>query len=81
MAPETVNPERVMAAEFTVSAELPEDVSVTVFVDVALTATLPKARLAALTVSCGLAVAAPVAAPRDCRRTARGGVAVDRQLA
>ncbi len=39
---------------------VPEDVSVSVFVDAEFTVTLPKARLAALTVSCGLDAAAPV---------------------
>ena len=55
-----MKPAPVMAAEFTVSAEVPEDVSVTDSVDAVFTVTLPKARLAALTVSCGFAAAAPV---------------------
>ena len=37
-----------------------EDVSVTDSVDAVFTVTLPKARLAALTVNCGFAAAAPV---------------------
>ena len=55
-----MKPAPVMAAEFTVTAEVPLDVSVTVFVDVEFTVTLPKGRLAALTVNCGFAVAVPV---------------------
>ncbi len=46
-----------MAAEFTVSAEVPEDVSVTDSVEAALTVTLPKGRLAALTVNFGFVAA------------------------
>ncbi len=52
-----------MAAEFTVSAEVPLEARVTVFVDGVFSVTLPKARLAALTVNCGFAAATPV--PRN----------------
>jgi hypothetical protein len=50
-----VNPAPVIEAELTVTGEAPVDVSVNVSVVAVLTATLPKLRLAALTVNCGFA--------------------------
>ena len=47
-------------AEFTVTAEVPDDVSVTDFVAEELTATLPKLSAVVLTVNCGFAAAVPV---------------------
>jgi hypothetical protein len=44
----------VIAAEFTVTGEVPVDVSVKVCVVAVFTVTLPKLRLPALTVNCGL---------------------------
>jgi hypothetical protein len=49
----------VIAAEFTVTGEIPVDVSVNDWVVAVFTATLPKLRLAALIVNCGFA-AVPV---------------------
>ena len=46
-----LNAAPVNVTEFTVTAMLPEDVRVTVLVEVALRLTLPKSRLAELTVS------------------------------
>jgi hypothetical protein len=48
-----------IVAEFTVTGVVPDDVSVNVSVVAVFTATLPKLRLAALTVNCGFA-AVPV---------------------
>jgi hypothetical protein len=47
----------VIAAEFTVTGEVPVDVSVNDCVVAVFTVTLPKLRLPALTVSCGLGAA------------------------
>jgi hypothetical protein len=44
----------VIAAEFTVTGDVPVDVSVNVCVVAVFTVTLPKLRLPALTVNCGL---------------------------
>jgi hypothetical protein len=55
-----VKPAPVIVAEFTVTGDVPVDVSVNDCVVGEFTATLPKFRLAALTDSCGLATAAPV---------------------
>jgi hypothetical protein len=49
-----------MVAELTVTGEVPVDVSVNVCVVAVFTVTLPKLRLAALTVNCGLGAAALV---------------------
>jgi hypothetical protein len=49
----------VIVPEFTVTGVVPDDVSVNVRVVAVFTATLPKLRLAALTVNCGFA-AVPV---------------------
>jgi hypothetical protein len=48
-----VKPTPVIAAEFTVTGEVPVDVSVNDCVVVVFTVTLPKLRPAALTVNCG----------------------------
>jgi hypothetical protein len=49
-----------MVAEFTVTAEVPVDVRVRVNNMAVLTVSLPKFRLDALTVSCGLGAFVPV---------------------
>jgi hypothetical protein len=49
-----------MAAEFTVTGDVPDDVSVRDCVVVVFTVTLPKLKLVALTVNCGLGAAVPV---------------------
>jgi hypothetical protein len=49
-----------MAPEFTVTAAVPEEVSVNDIVFAAFTESLPKLRLEVLSVSCGLAAAVPV---------------------
>jgi hypothetical protein len=54
-----VKPAPVIVPEFTVTGVVPDDVSVNVRVVAVFTATLPKLRLAALTVNCGFA-AVPV---------------------
>jgi hypothetical protein len=48
-----VKPVPVIAAEFTVTGEVPVDVKVNDCVVAVFTVTLPKLRLAALTVNCG----------------------------
>jgi hypothetical protein len=50
-----VKPAPVIVPEFTVTGVVPDDVSVNVNVVAVFTATLPKLRLAALTVNCGFA--------------------------
>jgi hypothetical protein len=50
----------VIAAEFTVTADVPEEVSVNDSVFAVFTVSLPKLKLDALNVNCGLAAAAPV---------------------
>jgi hypothetical protein len=50
----------VMEAEFTVTGDVPEEVSVTDCVVEELTVTLPKLSVAALSVSIGFVAAAPV---------------------
>ena len=50
LAPERVKPERESDADCTVTAFVPVEVSVTVFVDAVLSVTFPKARLVGLTV-------------------------------
>jgi hypothetical protein len=52
-----VKPAPVIAAEFTVTGDVPVDVSVNVCVVVVFTVTLPKLRLVALTVNCGFGAA------------------------
>ena len=55
-----VKPAPLIEAELTVTAEVPVDVKVTDCVVGEFTVTLPKLRLAVLTVSCGFAAAVPV---------------------
>jgi hypothetical protein len=55
-----VKPAPVIAAELTVTGEVPVDVSVNDCVVAVFTVTLPKLRLAVLIVNCGLVAAAPV---------------------
>ena len=52
--PTIVKPAPVIAAEFTVTGDVPVDVNVNDCVVAVFTVTLPKVRLAALIVSCGL---------------------------
>ena len=58
--PTIVKPAPVIAAELTVTGDVPEEVSVTDRVFAVFTVSLPKLRLEALTVNCGFAVAVPV---------------------
>lgn len=53
LPPTIVKPEPVIAAEFTVTGDVPVDVSVKDCVVAVFTVTLPKLRLAALIVNCG----------------------------
>jgi hypothetical protein len=55
--PTTVKPAPVIVAEFTVTDEVPVDVSVSDCVVAVFTVTLPKLKLAELTVNCGLGAA------------------------
>jgi hypothetical protein len=55
-----VKPVPVIVAEFTVTAEVPVDVSVNDCVAVVFTVTLPKLRLFELNDSCGFGAAVPV---------------------
>jgi hypothetical protein len=52
-----VNPAPVIAAEFTVTADVPVEVNVSECVADVFTVTLPKLKLAALTDNCGLSAA------------------------
>ena len=52
-----VNPAPLIVTELTVTGEFPADVSVNDCVAAVFTVTLPKLKLAALTVNCGLAAA------------------------
>ena len=52
-----VKPAPVMVAEFTVTGEVPVDVSVSDCVVAVFTVTLPKLRFAELTVNCGISAA------------------------
>ena len=58
-APAIVNPVPTNFTEFTVSAAVPEEVRVSVLVDVVFNVTLPKDMAPVLNVSCGLAAAIP----------------------
>jgi hypothetical protein len=58
--PESANPAPTGVAELTVSAAVPDEVKVRVLVEVVFRVTEPKARVLALTVSCGVAAAVPV---------------------
>ena len=62
LPPTIVKPAPEIEAEFTVTGDVPVDVSVNGSVVAVFTVTLPKLRLAALTVNCGLAAAVPVPA-------------------
>ena len=55
-----VKPAPVIAAPLTVTADVPVELKVSVFVVAEFTVTLPKLRLAALTARTGFAAAAPV---------------------
>ena len=59
-APVITKPVPMRVAPLIVSAAVPEDVNVMDLVEVVCTVTLPKARLAALTVSCGTGAAVPM---------------------
>jgi len=56
-----VKPAPVMVAELTVTGDVPDDVNVSDCVVAVFTVTLPKLKLAALTVNCGLG--APMLVP------------------
>jgi hypothetical protein len=60
LPPVIVNPVPVTVAEFTVTGAVPVDVRVRDCVVVVFPVTLPKLKLAALTVSCGLGAAVPI---------------------
>ena len=57
-----MKPAPVIIAEFTVTGEVPVEENVNDFVVAVLTVTLPKLKLVALTVSCGVGDAVPVPA-------------------
>jgi hypothetical protein len=57
LPPTIVKPAPVIAAEFTVTGAVPVEVSVSDCVVAVFTVTLPKLRVAALTVNCGLGAA------------------------
>jgi hypothetical protein len=57
LPPTIAKPAPVMAAEFTVTGEVPVEVSVNDWVVAVFTVTLPKLKLAALIVNCGLGAA------------------------
>src|SRR5271170_7932464 len=57
LSPTIVKPVPVIAAEFTVTGEVPVEVNVNDCVVDVFTVTLPKLRLAALTANCGLSAA------------------------
>ena len=60
LPPRIVNPVPLIAADSTVTAVVPVEVSVTACVVAVSTVTLPKFRLGELTVNCGLAEVVPV---------------------
>src|SRR5882757_510055 len=60
LPPTMVKPAPVIDAEFTVTGDVPVDVNVNDCVVELFTVTLPKLRLVALTVNCGLAAVVPV---------------------
>jgi hypothetical protein len=57
LPPMIANPAPVIAAEFTVTADVPVEVNVNDCVVDVFTVTLPKLKLAALTVNCGASAA------------------------
>ena len=60
MAPDIVKPVPLSAAELMVTGAVPVEVNVTGSVEDVFTVTLPNARLAGLTVNCGLNTTVPV---------------------
>lgn len=60
MSPEIAKPLPATVTELTVSAAVPEDVNVSVLVEVVFTVTLPKLREVALSVMSGVAAVVPV---------------------
>ena len=70
LGPETEKPAPVIVAEVTVTAAVPVEVKVNVCVPAVLTVTLPNLKLAALTLSVG--VAADAALPKRARGKQRG---------
>ena len=60
MAPDTVKPVPLSAAELMVTGAVPVELNVMGSVDAVFTVTSPNVRLAALTVNCGLNTAVPV---------------------
>jgi hypothetical protein len=60
LPPTIAKPAPVIAAEFTVTGDVPVDVNVNDCVVGVFTVTLPKLRLAVLNVNCGLDAAVPV---------------------
>jgi hypothetical protein len=69
LPPTIVKPAPVTTAEFTVTGDVPVDVSVNDCVVTVFTVTLPKLRLAALTANCGLAGGLVAVAPVPFRAT------------
>ena len=69
LAPTIVKAAPLIEAELTVTAELPVEVSVTDCAVGEFTVTLPKLKLAVLTVSCGFVSDGPVVAPTPLRAT------------
>ena len=64
--PTIIKPAPVIVAEFTVTGEVPVDVNVNDCVVAVFTVTLPKLKLAELTVNCGLGAAVLVPARVTC---------------
>ena len=60
VAPDTAKPAPLTVAELIVTGAVPVEVNVNGCVDTVFTVTLPKVRLAALAVNCGLVAAVPV---------------------
>ena len=60
LPPTIVKPAPLIAAEFTVTGEVPVDVNVNDCVVAVLIVTLPKLKVPALTLNCGLGAATPV---------------------
>ncbi len=60
VVPETVKPAPMTPTELMVNAALPDEVRVRVFVEVVFRVTLPKPRLAWLTINCGVEACVPV---------------------
>src|SRR5579864_6476853 len=58
--PDSAKPAPASVAEFTVKAAVPEEVKVRVLVEVVFSVTVPKARVLALKVNCGVVAAVPV---------------------